>query len=286
MPGPPPDEAQARIAYYQERRKLGAYLNNPLYFYPGAATVPQSFTGNLIAYGGGNGPGAKIINGIGPAIPAPPPCDEPIITSLIINAAAPDILNMDVEYNVLPGDIYFVFNVPTGQVLYPQSVTPIAGGVQVEFDMTSPPADGGSWTFKIIRADDEACFAIRSGVYVTAAAGCALEVTDLSSPTGFPVSPPGPPGFPFGSFFGIEVTGSGFTTGPLAVTLINNFPPNNTIVASAVNVIDDNNLTFDFTGDGTSGLYAVRVTLISDPTCFAEIGTNPFTEPVVALQFF
>jgi hypothetical protein len=281
-----PDEQQERIAYYQSRVQVGPYLDKLYSFFPGQPTLPNNQTANKAVYvGDGSGPGAKILNGIHPFVPPVLPCDEVIITDLQIVFPDPALF-ISIVWNLLPGDIISLFNTSTGQVLAPVSVSPIVGGLEVEFDMTSPPATGGSWSLKIARATNLDCFAVRNDIFQLTGAVCSLSITDLTSPTGFPVIPPGPPGFPGGSFT-VDLVGVGFLSeGPVTVTIGPNlFPPNDTIIPTLVTITDDNNMSLDFTGNFNSGVYGVTVALTADPTCFAQIGYD-FAPPYIALQFF
>ena len=268
MAGINPEQEAARLAYYQSRRKVGRYLNRDLSFYPGAPTIPQSFTGNLMLVAGGTGPGAKILNGINPFVPEPLPCEDPIITSLVVGLF--DDLNITVLYNVEPGDVYIMFNTTDGTTLPIISVTPIVDGVTVVFDDDSPPATPGSYTFKIIRAGNLDCFATRSNVFQIAPAVCLIEITSM---TGDGVFPPGPPIFPGTPGQSVALVGAGFLSGALTVTIINTSPPFNTFLPTLVTVIDDNNMTVDFDAPFFDGFYDVRVELTADPTCFDEIGS-------------
>jgi len=262
MAGINPEQEAARLAYYQSRRKVGRYLNRNLSFYSGAPSIPQSFTGNLLLVAGGTGPGAKILNGIEPFVPTPLPCEEPIITSLV--TAIGDDLSVTVLYNVEPGDVYVLFNTSDGTTLPILSVIPVVGGVVVTFDDDSPPATPGSYTFKIIRAGNLDCFTTRSNVFQIFPAVCLIVVTGMSGDGVFPNFPliPGSLGH------SVTVTGSGFLAGPLTITIVNNFPPFNTLIPTLITVVDDNTITIDFDAPFSDGFYEVTVALTSDPTCF------------------
>jgi len=272
MPGINPADEQARIDYYQSREQVGAYLSKLYSFFPGQPTIPNNATANKAIYiNNGRGPGDKILNGITPFVPEALPCDEVIITDLGVVFADPSLF-VSLVYNLMPpGDIITLFNTSTGQVLTPVGYSPIPGGVEVEFDMTSPPATAGLWSLKITRAENLDCFVVRSGIFQLTGPICALAVTGIGPPA-TPVSPPGPPGFPGGVGFFIELTGVGFLTGPLTIEVITVFGFPTTLVGYSIIVIDDTSLTFLFDGDGTEGFYGVRVSLTADPTCFGEIG--------------
>jgi len=274
MPGNPPDEAQARIAYYQERRQLGAYLGDPLFFYPGASTVPQNATANLIAIGDGNGPGAKILNGIGPVVPVAE-CDEVVITDLQVAFVDPT-LTVNVVYNVLPGDIITLFNTNSGQVLVPTLVTPILGGLSLEFDMTAPPVTAGSWSFKIARAENLDCFAVRNGIFQFTGAVCAIDAGAWTYLGGVPFGPvlgAGPP-------ISAQITGSGFLSCPIGVSVerdgMGSAPLNQTV--SSLVVVNDNLITFDVSRDGivNFGTYLAIVFCTDAPGCSDEADNTLF----------
>lgn len=273
-----PGDAADREKLYTERGQNGVVLGRRFAFYSGAPTVPDSFTGNLALGAYANGAGASIIDGIGPPIEEVVPCEEVVVESITCDVF--DDLNVTVLYNVLPDDIYILFNTSTGQVLKPLSVTPIVGGVVVVFDDDSPPADAGSWSFKIMRAaNPAACFFVKGGCLVIAGAVCDIEITDM---TGDGVFPPGPPLFP-GTSGTVAVTGSGFLSGgPVTVTMPRApGPPGPDITVDLVVIIDDNNMTVDFTTPGVDGFYGLTVTLDSDPLCTDSIGLD-FGEPQVA----
>lgn len=154
--------AAARAQLYRERGVNGVVLNREFAFFPGAATIPNSFTGNLVLGGATGGPGANLLDGIGPPILDVEPCEDLVVESILCVLIG-DTLNVTVTYNVLPGDIYVLFNTTTGQQLLPVSVVPFGGGAVASFDLTSPPADGGSWSFKIMRvANPRVCFFVKA----------------------------------------------------------------------------------------------------------------------------
>ena len=158
-------DEQERIAYYQSRKQVGPYLQRLYSFFPGQPTVPNNETANKAIYiNNGRGPGDKILNGITPFVPEPLPCDEVVLTNLSAVFVDPT-LTVTIEWNLLPGDIITLFNTSSGQVLVPSLVTPILGGLSLEFDMTAPPVTAGLWSLKIARADNLDCFAVRNGIF-------------------------------------------------------------------------------------------------------------------------
>jgi len=266
-----PATASARARLYQQSAKPGVVFNRRLSFYSGAPTTPRSFTGDQILGVASGGVGAALINGAGPPIVVPIPCDEPTIFTVQVVIGDDNVIVRVTYNNPLPDDIYVLFN-SNGQsfgAVSSSETPPPPGEITILFPDNDvlPP---GQYSLKIARAaDPENCFSVRNGIFVVAATACPIETTEMSSPSGFPVVPPGPPGFPGGSFT-IEIVGAGFLTGPLTITLTNNFPPFNVILPDSQLVIDDNNLTFDFTGTFVDGLYTVRVALTADPACFDE----------------
>jgi hypothetical protein len=279
-----PATSSARASLYLGRGQTGRVLNRVFTFYSGAPTTPNSYTGNLALGASSGGPGAALINGVGPARPVDLPCDEPTITALTVLFPPGNVVVEVVYSNPAPDDVYVLYSPGTGQSFGPTSApTPIPGGYAVPFpDVALLPA--GSYSFKVLRASNPRCLSSRAGLFVAAGAVCPIEITDMRSPFGFPVIPPGPPGFPGGIFLQIDLVGSGFLTGPLTLEIINNFFPFNTILPDSVTVVDDNNLMFSFTGTGITGSYRVRVSLTADASCFDEIGDEP-GEPFIALQF-
>lgn len=187
-----------------------------------------------------------------------------------------------VTYNIVqPGDNYGLFGF---------GLTPISGvGVPTgpnSADVTffiGPTADLGIYDFGIARASDPTCNDVEPGAFEVTSS-CPIGIFGMTSPTGFPVIPPGPPGFPGGSFI-VDLVGVGFLTGPLTVTIgPNTFAPFDTIIPTLVTVIDDNNMSIGFTGNFVDGAYGVTVALTADPTCFAQIGYD-FMFPFIGLQF-
>jgi len=260
--------AVARSKLYLERGQNGVVINREFAFYSGKATQPNSFTGNLILGTGTNGPGANLIDGIGPPIVERQPCEEILVESIVCDLVG-DTLTVTVIYNVLPGDIYVLFNTSTGQQLVPVSVTPIGGGVDVVFDVTSPPADAGSWTFKTMRvANPKNCFFVKSNCVVVAGSVCLITLLTLVG-DGVPPNPalfPGNPGT-------VSLTGAGFLSGALTVTIPPVFGGFTPFTVDLVTIIDDNTMDIDFTSDPFEmGQWGVRVELTADPMCFAEIG--------------
>ena len=278
-----PGNAKDREELYTERGRNGVVLGRLFAFYSGKGTTPTSYTGNLALGSHSNGAGAFLIDGIGPPIETVVSCEEIVVVS--IECEVFDDLNVTVLYNVLPDDIYVLFNTSTGQILQPLSVTPIVGGVIVLFDDESPPADPGAWSFKIMRATNPTgCFFVKSNCLVIAGAVCLLTITDMVGDGVFPNFPliPGSVGH------SITLTGTGFLSGgPLVVVFENTSPPFNPLDITLVTIIDDTSLTIDFDArDGgfpaSDGFYAVRITLVDDPACEATIGFE-FFEPQVGV---
>lgn len=263
-----PGDAGGREELYTERGQNGIVLAREFAFYPGAPTIPDNFTGNLILGAQGNGPGAFLLDGIGPPIRETVACEDVVIESLVCNVVG-DTLTVTALYNVLAGDIYVLFNTSTGQQLLPQSVTPVVGGVDIVFDVTSPPADEGAWSFKVMRlANPKGCFFVKPNCFVIAPVVCLITLTTLTGDGVFP----NPPLFP-GNSGTVSLTGSGFLSGALTVTMPVAFFGFTPFTVDLVTVIDDNNMDIDFTSVlGEDGQWGVRIELTSDPTCFDEIG--------------
>lgn len=267
-------DANARAQLYLSRGQTGSYINEELIFYPGGGTIPPSFTGNLALGVNTNGPGADLLNGIVPFQAPVEPCDAIVVTSVACEVAVNggDVLIVTILYNVEEGDIYSLFNTSTGQVLLPESVTPIVDGVQVAFDVTSPPADPGAWSFKVAReSNPTVCFFVKSNCYVIQDVVCTLTITDM---TGDGV-PPNPLIFPGTLDNTVSLTGTGFLSGTLNVSILQVFggPPGTPLPIDMVTVIDDNNLDIQFDTFGDSdGAYGVVISLDEDPMCEAMIG--------------
>jgi hypothetical protein len=274
--------AAARAQLYQQTAKNGRVFNRTLAFYNGAP-VGNSFTGNLALGVTSGGVGAALINGAGPPLGTQVPCDPPTILDLSI-IYGDDNIFVIVEYsNPLPDDIFVLFS-SAGQSFKPSAVSPFGDALALTFPDGNLLPDG-LYSLKILRASDPTrCLAVRNGIFnISNEVACTISVTDMTSETGFPVVPPGPPGFPLGTFT-ISLVGTGFLSGALTLEIINQFPPFNTLLPTSIIVADDNSLQFDFMGDGTDGLYAVRVSLTDDASCFDTIG-DEFGEPAIALQF-
>ena len=63
----------ARTKLYLGSAEQGTVFGRKFSFYSGSPTTPVSFTGNQILGVGSNGPGANIIDGIGPPLVQPIP---------------------------------------------------------------------------------------------------------------------------------------------------------------------------------------------------------------------
>jgi len=257
----------ARTKLYLGSAEQGVVFGRTLNFYSGAPTTPVSFTGNQILGVNSDGPGANIINGIGPGILISA-CDEPVLIVTAIIAGDDNLFVSVALSNLLPGDVFVLFNT-NGNAFSPSQIDIILGGLNLTFpDPDLLPA--GSYSLKVIREGNPDCFDIVYNIYNVAGTVCAITTTAMSSPTSFPVFPPGPPGSPGGFFPQIDVVGTGFLTGPLTITLTNSFPPFDIIIPASVTIGDDMNLMFSFFGNGVDGFYSVRVALTAEPTCFDE----------------
>jgi hypothetical protein len=264
-------DRQDRQQLYLERGRNGVVLQREFGFFPGAPTVPTSFTGNLALGSHSGGPGDYILNGVGPPIREAVPCESVEVESILCEIATngTDTLVVTVLYNVFPGDIYVLFNTSTGQQVTPTTVTPIVGGIVATFPAESPPLDPGAWSFKIMRlANPKDCFFVKANCLVLAPVVCTLTLLTLTGDGVFP----NPPLFP-GDSGTVALTGTGFLSGALNVTIPAAFGGPTPFTVDVVNIIDDSNMTIDFTSVvGEDGQWGVRVELASDPTCFAEIG--------------
>jgi len=264
-------DEQERIAYYQSRKQVGPYLQRLYSFFPGQPTVPNNETANKAIYiNNGRGPGDKILNGITPFVPEPLPCDEVVLTNLSAVFVDPT-LTVTIEWNLLPGDIITLFNTSSGQVLVPSLVTPILGGLSLEFDMTAPPVTAGLWSLKIARADNLDCFAVRNGIFQFTGAVCAIDAGAWTFPGGVPF---GGPVFGAGLPISVEITGSGFLSCPIGVSVdrdgLGGAPATQTV--SSLVVVNDNLITFDVSRDGIMnfGTYLATVFCTDAPGCSDE----------------
>lgn len=270
-------DEQERIAYYQSREQVGPYLSKLYSFFPGQPTIPNNATANKAIYiNNGLGPGAKILNGITPFVPAELPCDEVIITNLQVAFVDPT-LTISIVYNLMPpDDIITLFNTSTGQVLSPVAYLPIVGGIAVEFDVTSPPATVGSWSLKIARLSDPAkCFTVRNGIFQLAGAVCAIDAGAWTNPGGIPFG-----GFIFGVGppLPVEIAGSGFLSCPIGVSVDRTGGSGGplTQTVSSLVVVNDNLITFDVSRDAITSSAAYLATVFcTDASGCSDEADNP-----------
>jgi hypothetical protein len=273
--------ASARAQLYQQTAKIGRVLNRTFAFYNGAP-MGNSFTGNQALGVTSGGVGAALINGIGPPLVAAVPCDTPTIFSVVI-LFLDDNVRLTITYsNPQPDDIFVLFN-SAGQS-FKGSPPSMTGPNEVEIlfpDVDRLPA--GVYSLKILRASSPTtCFSVRNNIFLVEGTVCTLAVDGWS---GNGVSPfPPPPLIPGETDNVVSVTGSGFLSGPLTVTIFAILGgPDNLNIAS-VNVIDDNNLDVQFDADPVqTGVYAVRVELTDDAACFGEYGTE-FGQDMLSVQ--
>lgn len=271
--------ATARAQLYQQTAKIGRVLNRTFAFYNGSP-VGSSFTGNQVLGVNSGGVGAALINGAGPPLVQGVPCDEPVISAISFTNLD-ETQRITVTYqNPLPDDIYVLFN-SAGQSFPPLGVTLVPPDqVQLFYPKTDvlPP---GVYSLKILRASSPAtCFSVRNGIFVVEEVVCTLAVDGWSGDGIFP-NPPLSPGDPDNV---VSVTGAGFLSGPLTVTIFAVIGGPNDLNVDSVNVIDDNNLDVQFDADPVqTGSYAVRVELTDDATCFGEYGTE-FGEDMLSVQ--
>lgn len=269
----------ARAQLYANTAKTGIVFNRELTFYSGSPTTPVSFTGNQALGVSSGGPGAFLINGIGPLVEPVIPCDEPVILNLNL-IFADEATIVFVEYtNPLPDDIYVLFST-TGVAYAPFGVGMVGDDITLTFPAGTdlPP---GAYSLKILRASDpKNCFTVRRNIIISEAPTCDIEVTGWSGAGIFP----NPPLSPATDDVVVSVTGSGFLSGPLTVTIFPVFFGTANLNIDSVTVIDDNNLDVQFDTDPIeTGNYGIRVELTSDPTCFSEYGTEFGEDMVVVL---
>jgi len=165
--------ALSRTRLYRERGQNGVVLSRGFSFYSGKPTIPNSYTGNLLLGASTGGPAAYLLEGVVPLVEEQ--VCEPIDIELIaceISVNGGDELRVTVTYNLLSDDIYILFNTVTGQRLSPTAVNPDTDTVQAFFNVTSPPADPGPWSFKIMRSSNPGgCFFVQPNCYVIAGNG-------------------------------------------------------------------------------------------------------------------
>lgn len=273
---------EARTRLYLSRAQSGTVRDNPLAFYSGKATVPNSFTGNLALGVSSDGPGANLLDGVSPPIVDPVPCDEPLISEVQVTLLD-DNVRVRVTYtNPDPEtDVYVLFVPGSGVNVAPLSVSPGPGPDQVTlFFPDAEVLPGGLYTLKVMRASDPTrCFSTRANVLTIESFVCTLEITDM---TGDGVSP-NPALFPGSTDNVVSLTGTGFLSGTVSAQILQVFggPPGTPLNIDSVNVIDDNNLTIQFdTFLDSDGGYGVVLTIDEEPTCTAMIGFEIF-EPTI-----
>lgn len=163
------NDAATREELYAERGRNGVVLGRSFTFYSGTPTTPTNFTGNLLLGAHSNGAGANLLNGVGPTIETAVPCEDIIIESISCELGEEGVLHVMVAYNLLSDDIYALFNTDTGQMLTPLSANVVGGEIDLVFNVSSPPADVGAWSFKIMRlANPAVCFFVQPTCTVTA----------------------------------------------------------------------------------------------------------------------
>lgn len=263
-----PNTAAARSQIFLQSARIGRVFNRTFAFYAGNP-VASSFTGNLVLGGTSGGAAAALINGAGPPIVTPIPCDEPTISAVEVTFL-PDNVQVVVTYDSpLPDDIYVLFN-SGGESFGPLSAIQTGADEVTLLFADDEDLAAGLYSLKILRAADPVnCFSVRRGIFNIESFVCTIAVTGWSGP-GISPNPPLTSGT---NDVVASVTGSGFLSGPLTVTI---FPflggPSNLNIDS-VTVFDDNNLDVQFDTDAVeTGSYAVRVELTADPTCFDQYG--------------
>lgn len=274
----------ARQQLYLSRAQNGIVLGRTIAFYPGAPTTPNSFTGNLALGASSGGPASFLVNGAGPPIVAPIPCDVPVISEVVVSIL-PDNISIIVTYsNPDPDtDIYLLFAPSTGSSFGAVQTTPGPGLDQVT--LLFPDEDvlpGGVYSLKIMRASDpKRCFGLRTNVVAVEGFVCTLDITTMTGDGIFPN-----PAIVAGTTNNtIALVGVGFLSGTILADILRVFggPPGVPLPVDMVTVIDDNNLTIQLDTLITStGGYGVRLTLFEEPTCMAEIGFVPL-EPFISV---
>lgn len=159
-------EARARL--YLSRAQSGAVRDNPLAFYSGKATVPNSFTGNLALGVRSDGPGANLLDGVAPLFPEVVPCDEPTILEIVNLVVAGANVTVRVRYSepAVGSDVYVLFNT-TGQTF--SALDALQTGPD-EVLLTFPDDDDlpdGIYALRIMRGSaPQTCFAVRNSLFV------------------------------------------------------------------------------------------------------------------------
>lgn len=258
-----PNSAE-RATLYLGRAQQGTVFNREFNFYPGSATVPNSFTGNQALGATSGGPGAFIINGIGPALVGEA-CDEPVI--LVTNVVfGDDNVFIFIEMsNVSPTDTFIIFNA-NGDAFKASNVSPSGGNWVLTFP-DSALLPSGSYALKVIREGDLDCFDIEYNVFNIAGAVCAIDAGAWTFSGGVPFPP-----VVFPNPRATQIVGSGFTTCMISVQvnlLVSVGPSPGTLPVIGLTVINDNLLTFtvDGTTAGVPSTYEAVVICDDVPGC-------------------
>lgn len=149
-----PETLLARQQFYLSRARTGRYLGRTLRFFPGAPTVPTSFTGNLLL-GGASGIAADLINGI-TSQPVVVPCAEIVVSSVSPSSFTPGdgLVVVSATYSEADAtsDIYQFFLPGTGTVIPVLSATqtgPDSADLTIDIPFS---AILGLYTLRIARA--------------------------------------------------------------------------------------------------------------------------------------
>lgn len=256
--------AADRAGLYLGRARPGVVFGQEYSFYSGNPTIPNSFTGNLTLGATVSGPGAFLINGVGPVLMPPESCDEPVlIVQSVVDSPSSLVITIEIS-NLLPTDTLILFN-NFGVALTPSNVQVIPGAVELTFPGTDTlPA--GTYALKAIRDGNPDCFDIQYGVFTNSGDVCLLDAGSwgfLMSPFP-PVVSPGP--------VNTRITGSGFTSCTISVEVDLLFavgPSPATLPVSSLVVVDDNNITFTVDGTAvfTPSVYEAVVSCDDNPGC-------------------
>ena len=256
-----PNSAE-RARLYLSRAQQGTVFNREFNFYPGNATVPNSFTGNQALGASTNGPGAFIINGVGPVLVAEE-CEEPVIVLTNVVFGDDNVFIFIEMSNILPTDTFIIFNT-SGNAFAALSVSPSGGNWVLTFPGSDllPP---GTYALKVIREGDLDCFAVEQNVFNISGGVCLIDAGPWTNPGGIPFFPiffPGP--------IPTEITGSGFTTCTIDVEVISMVAIVPTLPVIGLTVINDNLLSFTVDGSASfpfGGIYQARVFCTDIPGC-------------------
>ena len=242
----------SRTQLYLGSAEQGIVFNRKMSFYSGSPTSPTSFTGNQILGVSSNGPGASIINGVGPVLTVPIPCNEVVVESVsFLVFLEPPTTILQVSYNAQEDDILVMFIPGTGTRMAFDFVTVTPGvGLSAKLQSDPPP---GTYTLKIMRASDPVgCFYLQPNFYTVEGVVCTIDAGAWTLPGGVPFPPfifgVGPP-------VAVEITGSGFLSCTIGVSVdLAGFPgPPPTQAVTSLVVVDDNTITFDVSRVGIGG---------------------------------